>query len=109
MAIASPSGVITPDLHEEPEVLLARLRIAHAHERPAALEPLAPKLELEPSTPIRGDRCVVGDPAALVPDVDMAGAVLGLRDVALEARVVEGMILGAHREAFHAGIGRGLL
>src|SRR5712691_7517188 len=75
-ATPSPSGVIAiPDLHEQPQVLLARLRVAHAHERPAPLELAALELELEPAAAKGGDRRLLGNPAALVPDVDVPRAI----------------------------------
>src|SRR5258708_4195739 len=91
-------------LHEQPQVLLARLRVAHAHQRPAAFQPLALQLELDLAAAVGGDRRFLGDPGALVPQVDMAAAILARRNVAFEFRVFDGMILGRHGQALYRGI-----
>src|SRR5262249_47235993 len=76
-----------------------RPALRHAHERPAAAQPLAVQLEVE---------LAVGEPAfgigerqpiASVPDHHRPCAVLGLRNLAFEGRVLEWVILGAYGEA----------
>src|SRR4029077_13654978 len=55
------------------------------------------ELELTPPIPLRG--VAHGDPLPAIPQQHVAGAVLARRDRALEAAVVERMVLDVHREA----------
>lgn len=83
-------------------VLLARLR-AQAHEMPLAFQLLAVQLELQMAFLEAESRIELGRPRAFVPDHDRAAAVLALRDDALEAAIVERMVLGRHRQPLLAG------
>src|SRR5689334_1478632 len=82
-------------LDEEP-IALALLDL---HERPLAMELVPFQLEqelslLQPLAPI-----FERDPFAAVPDDHAPGAIVPLRDDALEVAVLEGVIFDLHREA----------
>src|SRR5439155_22545382 len=64
------------------------------HERPEAVESLAVEVHGQPAVLLLLDELV----GALVPDLDSTGAVLALRDLALESRVVERVILDVDGE-----------
>ena len=76
----------------------------HAHEVPAAAQLLAVEVELELALAIAFARIVDGDPFAAIPHDHGAGAVLSLRDHALEAAVAERMVLDVHGHAPHMRI-----
>src|SRR6266508_6333648 len=59
------------------------------HQRPGPLQPLPLEPDRKPAVLLLLDQLV----GAFVPDLDLAGAVLALRDLAFEAGVVEGVIL----------------
>ena len=82
--------------------LLARLRF-HAHEMPLASQLLAVQVELEVPFLVAERGIEIGGPGALVPDHDGAAAVLAFGDDALEAAIVERMVLGQHGQPFLAG------
>src|SRR5207248_3417891 len=64
------------------------------HERPSAVEPLAAQADGEAAVLLLLDELV----GALVPDLDRTGAVLPLRDLALEAGIVERVVLDVDGE-----------
>src|SRR5207244_6623676 len=72
------------------------------HERPGALEPLAVQADGEAAVLLLLQELV----GAAVPDLDRAGAVLAFRDLALEARVVERVVLDVNGERPLAGLER---
>ena len=71
-------------------------------ERVRALEPLAVQPDGETAVGLLLDELV----RARVPDLDRAGAVLALRDLAVEGRVLERVILDVDREVLLAGLER---
>src|SRR5262249_28597144 len=82
-------------LDEEP-LGLRGIRAAGADQRPGAPETLAVQREAQVPR-LQGFLGVtVGLPASLVPDPHVAGAVLALRYLTLEAGVVERMVLHLH-------------
>jgi hypothetical protein len=64
------------------------------HERPGAVEPLAVQADGEAAVLLFLDELI----GALVPDLDRAGAVLPLRDFALEAGIVERVVFDVDGE-----------
>ena len=72
------------------------------HERPGPVEPLAVQANGQAAVTLLLDELV----RAVVPDLDRAGAVLALRDLAFEGRVVERVILDVDRERPLAGLER---
>jgi hypothetical protein len=89
-------------LDQEPLLAVPLARAAHAHERPAPAQPLAGELEVELAPGEAALRVALGLPGAAVPDLDRAGAVLAGRDAALEAPVLERVVLDVHRQALLA-------
>ena len=79
-----------------------------AHQRPAALHLLAVESKLHVAAFVVGIG-VVGHrhPRAGVPHNHRTPAVLPLRDRALKAAIADGMIFGAHRQAFDLGVEAG--
>src|SRR5262249_44409752 len=76
--------------HDQPVLLVA----VHPgrDERPQAVQALAAEAHREAAVALLLHRLVV----AAVPDLDRPAAVLALRDLALEARVVERVVLDVH-------------
>src|SRR6185437_13586904 len=101
--VAAGPGIAVALLDEQP---VARIALAaHAHQRPAAFEPLAPQHEFERAVLEFGDGITAGrQPQALVPHHDRAAAIFALRDDALEIDIVDGMVLDLAGEALHRGI-----
>src|SRR5690606_594104 len=82
-------------LDQQPVVLvLARVALRHAHERPAAAQAVAVQLEVELAVAEAALRVAERLPVAAVPDHHRSRAVLGLRDLAFERAVLERMVLG---------------
>jgi hypothetical protein len=74
-------------------------------EHPAAVELFSLEGEVQAAlAQRRGGIGILGAPRALVPEQHVACAILLLRDHALELAVLEGMVLGLHREAPLGGI-----
>jgi hypothetical protein len=98
---AGRGGLVTL-LDEEPAavVIAAAPAGADPHERPPTGELFALQRELQRAGAVGLVRIADGLPGAAIPQKDGAAAVLSLGDDALEAAVVEGMILDVHREAF---------
>src|ERR1700749_4348543 len=72
-------------LDEQPVVALAlEFVVAHAHENPAALQPLAVEREFEVALAQRRLRVAFGLPIAAVPEHHCAAAILAFGDRALE-------------------------
>ena len=74
-------------------------------ERVGALEPLAVQPDRETAVGLLLDELV----GARVPDLDRAGAVLAFRDLAVERRVLERMVLDVDGEMLLAGLERDAL
>src|SRR5581483_1806582 len=90
------SGVTFALAHDEPVLLLAvQMR---GNECPRPLEPFAVESHGEPAVLLLLQQVV----RAAVPDLDRSRAVLPLWDLALEAPVVERMILDVHGQRAHA-------
>ena len=90
-------------LEQQPVLgLLARLGF-HAHEMPLAFQLLAVQVELEMALLVAERGIEIGRPRALVPDHDRAAAVLAFGDDALEAAIVERMVLGRDGQPLLAG------
>ena len=70
----------------------------HAHQHPAAFEPLAVQGELQVALLQALVRIAFRDPVAAVPQLHRAAAILALRDGALEVAVVERMVLDLDRQ-----------
>src|SRR5262249_17905493 len=83
---------------------VATLASSNSHEVPAPAELLAVQDELQPS--LRQSRTGITDrlPGPSIPQQHRATAVLSLGNDTLERPVFHRMILGAHREAFLAGV-----
>src|SRR5439155_17386567 len=90
-------------LQQQP-VLLVAVEVRR-DERPGPLEPLAMQAHRQPAVLLLLDELV----GAAVPDLDRAGAVLALRDLAFEARVVERVVLDVDGERPLAGVERDAL
>src|SRR5207247_9067789 len=71
-------------------------------ERPRAVEPPAGPPRRRPAICLLLDELV----GAAVPDLDSAGAVVPLRDLAGKGRVIQGVILDVHRESPLSGLER---
>ena len=92
--------VLVVALDQQPVLLLAvQMR---RHERPRALEPLPVEVHLELPVALLLEQLV--RPA--VPDLDRAGAVLAGRDLAVELRVLERVILDVDGQRPGAGLER---
>ena len=72
------------------------------HERPASLQPLAVQPNGQPAVLLLLEELV----RAAVPDLDRARAVLALRDLALELRVLERVVLDVDGEVLLARLER---
>ena len=88
-------------LAEDEPVLLVAGEVRR-HERPRAFEPLAVQPYREAAVALLLQQLV----RAAVPDLDRAGAVVPLRDLALEAPVLERMVLDVDGEVLLAGLER---
>src|SRR5690606_34854387 len=73
---------------------------------PATLQLVAGEREIQLARGQRPERVAVAGPVAVVEHVDVAGAVVALRDVALERSVFKRMILDLHRQPLLAGAQR---
>ena len=91
-------------LPEDEPVLLVAGKVG-GHERVGAVQPLAVQADGEAAVLLLLDELV----RALVPDLDGAGAVLALRDLALERAVLERMVLDVHGEVLLSGLERDAL
>ncbi len=89
-------------LDQQPIVVTLVIPLAHAHQVPAAVQLLAVKSELQMTLGIPFVRIADGLPRAAVPDHDGAAAIFALRDGALEAVVVDRMILDMDGEPLFA-------
>src|SRR5262249_57981726 len=99
VSVGRGAGLGIALLQQQP-VLAALARAAsHARQRPAAAQLLArqPELELAAAIAFRG--VAHGCPLAAIPQQHVTSSVLARRDRALEAGVVERMILDVDREA----------
>ncbi len=97
------SRLVVALLDQEPR-FLGFAPALHPHERPAAAEFLPCKREPEVPVTIGATRIAVGNPRAGVPDHDRPRTVLALGDHALEARVLERVVLDVDREPLFSGI-----
>src|SRR5205814_3544308 len=84
--------------------LIPRRPAANLHEAPPAVQLLALERERESAFLHAGARVVDRLPGPVVPHDDAAPAVLAFRNHAFEVRVLDGMVLGLHREALLARI-----
>src|SRR5262249_49813154 len=87
--------------HALAAVLCAR---AHAHQVPATLQLVARERELELALREAGARVADRLPGAAVPDHDRAAPILSFGDHALEARVLERVVLHLDRHATLRGV-----
>jgi hypothetical protein len=90
-------------LEQQPFVALAAGTSVNLHQRPLAEHLLSEHAKREFARANRLDGIIAGLdelPRAVVPDDDVAAAVVPGRDHALEGCVIVRMILGHHREAF---------
>ncbi len=86
-------------LYEQPRFLALALPPRHAHEMPAAGELLAFQRKVEMALGVGLMHIAFGKPVTAVPDQHGAAAILTLRDDALEAVVLDGVVLGVHGQA----------
>jgi len=93
-------GLVVVPLDQQPVLLLA-VHVCR-HERPRSLQPLALQAHGELPVALLLEQLV----GAVVPDLDAAPAVLTLRDLAVERRIGERVVLDVHREHFVAGLER---
>ena len=106
VAVAGPGEVVAL-LDQEPVLALALLAL-QPDQHPAAEELLAVEAELQRAAAIPFVGVLLQRrPVAVVPDDHAAGAVLAAGDGALEAAVVEGMVLDMDGEAPVGGIQAG--
>src|SRR5690606_33165720 len=84
-------------------------RLARAHQVPAALELVAEQLEAQVPLGQLRLRVATGGPHPLVEPGHVPAAVLALRDLALEAGVVQRMVLHLHRHALDRRVEAGPL
>src|SRR5207245_8863155 len=85
-------GRLLPLADDQPVLLVAgELR---GHERPRPVELLAVQPDGQTAVLLLLDQLV----RSVVPDLDRAGAVVALRDLALEGRIVERMVLDVDGE-----------
>jgi hypothetical protein len=80
-----------------------------SRQRPQAAQLVARELEQELAVGQPTGRVELVQAAAAVPDDDRAGAVVVRRNDALEIAVLEGMVLGGHRQALLGRVQRGSL
>ena len=92
--------VVVVALDQQPVLLLAVH--VRGHERPAPLQLLAVQVERQLPVRLLLEQ-VVG---AVVEDLDRPAAVLALRDLAVERRVLERVVLDVHRERLRARLER---
>ena len=92
-----------PDQQPVPAALAPR---AHQREAPAQLVPVQVQVELAELAALGRGSPVHRAVRAAVPDDHRAGTVVAGRDHALEAGVLQGMILGAHGEPLLGGVER---
>ena len=104
--LARRSGVLVPFLDQEPApaVRVAPVAPPEADQGPASAKLLAGEGELQPAFTQPGDRIAGGHPGAPVPHENRSATVLARGDDALEAAVLERVVLGLHGEAFVGGI-----
>ena len=93
-----------PLADEQP--LLPRLPLLEPHERPHALELVAPQFEQELAVLQSLLRILEHDAAPDVPHDHLAAAVLARRNYALELDVLDGVVLDVDGELLVGGIGR---
>src|SRR5579862_3968383 len=94
------AGLAVPPADEQPVLLLAVEVRRHQRPRPAQARAVQPHCQLAVSLLL--EELV----RAVVPDLDRAGAVLPLRDLAVEARVLERMVLDVDGQRAAAGLER---
>src|SRR6266508_6267786 len=91
---------VVPLAQDEPVLRVAgELR---RHERPRSLEALAVEADRESAVPLLLQELI----CARVPDLDLPRAVLALRNLALEVRVLERVVFHVDREPLLAGLQR---
>ena len=108
VALALGPGVEVAFLDQEPWLGFAGLAL-HAHQCPAAGQFFASQAELQVTLAVTRLGIAHRRPGAAVPDDDLAGAVLALRDLAFEIGVVERVVLDVHRQPAHARVQAGSL
>ena len=86
-----------------PRCIIA-LASLHANQRPAAVELFAEQFKLQLAGPQACSRVSHRHPDAAIPDDDMAGAILSLRNKPLEAGVRQWMVFDMHAHAFDARV-----
>src|SRR5438445_4786373 len=93
-------------LDQEPATLIAPVPTSAAdlREHPATVELRSLERELQRANSVSRLWVSLGPPGAAVPQNDRARAILACRDGALEARVLERVILHLHRQALVGGI-----
>ena len=91
-------------LDQQPRLLPLAGAAVHPHQRPAAVQLLAVEAELELAGAVAGARSPTGCQVPLSQTITRARAVLAFRDRALEAAVVDRMVLDVHRHALVGGI-----
>ena len=97
-------GELVALLDEKPRVLAILAALATAHEHPAAVKLLTVERELEPPFPVIRVCLPRWLPRPAIPQEHRASAVLFGRDDAFEVAVLDGVILGLHRETANARI-----
>ena len=93
-------------LDQEPATLIAPVPTSAAdlREHPATVELRSLERELQRASSVGRLRVSLGPPGAAVPQHDRARAILACRDGALEAGILERVILHLHRQALVGGI-----
>src|SRR5215469_5380943 len=98
LTIARMTRELVLRLHQEPRLGLLALARLDAHQMPQPLEPRAVEHEREMPLLEPELRVPFGHPFATVPHDHGAATILALGDVALEFKIVDRMVLGAHRK-----------
>src|SRR5690606_6071228 len=86
-------------LDQQPLFLVAAAAQPRTYQRPVPGQLLAHQGELELSSSIGGRRIALGLPDAMVPDDHVARAIVAFGDAALEAGVIQRVILDMYRQA----------
>ena len=107
IAVALAGGVVAVLDQQPVGALAAHAVVLHAHEHPAALQPLAFQREFQVAAFQPVMRIAFGNPVAAVPELHRAAAILALGNGAFEIAVVERMVLDLDRKALVVRIERG--
>ena len=107
IAVALAGGVVAVLDQQPVGALAAPAVVLHAHEHPAALQPLAFQSEFQVAALQPLMRIALGNPVAAVPQLHRAAAILALGNGAFEIAIVERVVLDLDRKALVVRIERG--